>query len=88
MITILFLVLVTINSLDVPPCGDPTVPVLNFGFWNGTVDENNSTKAEICHDQDHLVITWICKDDEVIAPYDSCNDPLYNADAVEIFIAS
>ena len=38
MLTILLIILVTVYSLDVPPCGDPTVPVLNFAYWNGTVD--------------------------------------------------
>ena len=37
-------------SVDIPPCGDPTTPVLNFAYWNGTADLDNSTKAEICHD--------------------------------------
>lgn len=46
----LFLGLVLVNALDIPPCGDPTTPVLNFGYWNGETDEGKTTRAEICHD--------------------------------------
>lgn len=75
-------------ALDVPKCGDPKVPILKFSFYNGTADPQDSTRAELCHDGENLMITWQCIDQEIISPYQHCNDPLYNADAVEVFIAT
>ena len=42
----------------------------------------------MCHDENYLHIYWWCTDDEIISTYDKCNDPLYNEDAVEIFLAT
>ena len=84
----LLFVISMLNCLDVPSCADPKIPVLRFSYWNGTADPAESTVANVCHDNTHLIIRWTCKDDEVISPYQKCNDPLYNADAVEIFIAT
>lgn len=42
----------------------------------------------ICHDNKNLVIRWKCIDTNIVSPYTKCNDPLYNADVVEIFIAT
>ncbi len=84
----LMLIVVAICALNVPPCGDERVPTLRFSYWNGSVDTTNSTTAQICHNADSLIISWNCVDSEIIAPYQHCNDPLYNADAVEVFIAT
>jgi hypothetical protein len=35
-----------------------------------------------------LHIRWFNIDDEIISTYTKCNDPLYNEDAVEIFLAT
>ena len=64
------------------------MPVLTFRYWNGTADESKSTTAELCHDSNNLVISWNCKDDQIYSPYQKCNDPLYEYDAVEIFVAT
>lgn len=69
-------------ALNVPLCGTPDIPTLRFSFYNGTADSSNSTKAELCHDGSNLLINWDNTDSEVISPYEHCNDPLYNADAV------
>lgn len=37
------LMVVSISALNVPACGDPRVPILKFGYWNGSVDTSNST---------------------------------------------
>lgn len=90
MIKIIYLltIIVVLKCLNVPSCSDPKIPILRFSYWNGTADSDESTIANICHDNTHLIIKWTCKDEEVISPYKQCNDPLYNADAVEIFIAT
>lgn len=85
---LLILIFIAVSALNVPACGDSRVPILKFDNWNGSADTTNSTTAEICHTADSLIISWTCIDSEIIAPYQKCNDPLYNADAVEIFIAT
>ena len=82
------LIFAVVYALNVPLCGDSRVPNLKFSNWNGSIDATNSTTAQICYNSDSLVISWNCIDSEVLAPYQHCNDPLYNADAVEIFIAT
>lgn len=80
-VLMLFIVLAVV-ALDIPVCGNPLVPTLKFSLWNGTADPTASTSASICHDSNNLVISWDCIDSDIIAPYQKCNDPLYNADAV------
>lgn len=82
------LLLGTALALNVPECGSSSPPVLTFSFYNGSADPTASTTASICHTPSSLRITWHCIDKEIISPYQSCNDPLYNADAVEIFIST
>ena len=86
---LLFLVFLwTISTLEVPSCGSPKLPHLRFQYWNGTADPQDSTIAQLCHFQQHLRIDWQCIDSDVRSPYEKCNDPLYNADAVQVFIAT
>lgn len=68
--------------VNVPTCTSDKKPNLTpFTYTtNGTVD--NTTEAHICHDGQFLYVTWFNFDEEVIANYSKCNDPLYNADAV------
>lgn len=84
-ITILILLLPAI-SISVYNCAESQDYTLNFTYINGTAD--HTTKASLCHDTQSLYIRWSSIDNEVIAPYAKCNDPLYNADAVEVFIAT
>lgn len=83
---LLLLFAVTTLQLDVPNCHARKNYILNFTLINGTLD--TTTHADLCHDNQHLFIRWHSTDDDIIAPYQKCNDPLYNADAVEIFIAT
>ena len=81
-IALIMLIVAIAVAVDVPACGDPLTPSLKFSYWNGTVDSPASTIASLCHNNGNLLITWVCIDAEIIAPYQKCNDPLYNADAV------
>jgi hypothetical protein len=83
---ILLLLVALVASLDVPNCDQEAGYSLPFTYIDGSPD--STTWASLCHDAQHLLIRWKSIDNEVIAPYQNCNDPLYNADAVEVFIAT
>ncbi len=74
--------------VNVPKCTNDFTPNIRpFHYTtNGTVDE--TTNAHMCHDDTFLHIRWFNVDDEIISTYTKCNDPLYNEDAVEVFLAT
>jgi hypothetical protein len=87
--TALLLVLMislAVAVVDVPHCSDPSQVWLQYSYINGSYDD--TTNATLCHDDVSLFVKWFSADKEVISPYGNCNDPLYNADAVELFIAT
>lgn len=53
-----------------------------------TGEPDDTTSALVCHDEQFLYVFWDCMNSEFISSYKKCNDPLYNEEAVEIFIAS
>ena len=77
---ILGLLLATVITLDVRHCLSEKTFSLNFTYIDGTPD--NTTWAELCHNNKELVIRWKSIDKQIISPYNNCNDPLFNADAV------
>lgn len=85
-IIVILQLLLLVLSLDVHNCSQSGDYPLSFAYINGTAD--STTRAGICYDSQYLHIQWDSTDEEVIAPYEHCNDPLYNADAVEVFIAT
>ena len=79
---ILLVIAVTISAFDVPQCSDPITPSINHfsNAINGSQD--NTTRAHLCHDNDFLYVHWWSVDNEIIATYTQCNDPLYREDVV------
>jgi hypothetical protein len=85
--TFCFIFVITLTcSMDVPECSCSRQKKLRLNYWDGSQD--STTVARICHDNVHLIVKWESKDKEIVAPYENCNDPLFNADSVEIFIAT
>ena len=83
---ILFALLCLIGmSTNVPACGSDSAQ-LSFTYINGTADD--TTTASLCHDNEYLYVQWHSIDQEIIANYNNCNDPLWQEDVVEIFVAS
>lgn len=80
------LVAATALAINVYDCSEQSQYSLSFSYIDGQPDA--TTTASLCHDSEHLYVRWASIDDEIIAPYQQCNDPLYNADAVEVFIAT
>jgi hypothetical protein len=57
-----------------------------FISYDGRSRIKNSTVARIFWDVDHLYVGFECKDADIHTPYTKRDDPLYNSEAVEIFI--
>jgi hypothetical protein len=72
-------------SINVPSCATDSAH-LSFTYINGAPDD--TTTASLCHDNEYLYVQWQSIDREIIANYNNCNDPLWQEDVVEIFIAS
>ena len=77
---ILGLLLATVITLDVRHCLSEKTFSLNFTYIDGTPD--NTTWAELCHNNKELVIRLTSIDNEIVTPYNNFNDPLYTAEAV------
>ena len=79
------------NQIQIPTCTGSPTPTLK-PFRNTITGDpeyaTSETSAYMCHDDKYLYIYWWCTDDDIISTYQNCNDPLYNQDAVEIFLAS
>ena len=81
-----FVLLAVGLALNVPDCSQGQKTIIQFYNQDGSLDP--TTLAEICHTDNELVVQWACVDTDIISTYEKCNDPLYNEDAVEIFIAT
>lgn len=75
-------------SIQVVKCTGSPTPTLSPFSNTVTGEPQAGTSAHMCHDGKFLNIYWWCDDYEIISDYQKCNDPLYNQDAVEIFLAS
>lgn len=73
-------------SLNVPTCDPDRLAQISFTYINGQPDD--TTTATLCHDNEYLYVQWSSIDEEIIANYENCNDPLWQEDVVEIFIAT
>jgi hypothetical protein len=60
--------------------------------YRSVVDPNEkakqATKTFMCADSNGVQIQSVAVDNDIIAPYSNCNDPLFNDDVVEAFIPS
>lgn len=75
--------------VNIPSCpSTPQPPNLTPFTYTTTGTIDNTTSASMCHDDKYLHIRWYCQDDDIISTYTKCNDPLYNEDAVEVFLAT
>ena len=57
-----------------------------FVSYDGKRSLSNPTWARIVWDEDHLYVAFECDDKDIHTPYDRRDDPLYESEAVEIFI--
>jgi hypothetical protein len=57
-----------------------------FVTAEGAQDPNGKTTAKLTWDDDYLYAFVSITDNDIVAPYKNHDDPLYKADAVEIFI--
>lgn len=73
-------------GLDVRHCDASPQPLLPFTYIDGTPD--STTTASLCYDETYLYVNWQSIDTEIISTFNNCNDPLWQEDVVEIFIAS
>ena len=53
---------------------------------DGRTNLKRPTYARLAWDQEHLYIAFECDDEDAFTPYEKRDDPLYNSEAVEIFI--
>lgn len=83
---VLGLLLVLAMALDVRHCDASPQPLLPFTYIDGTPD--STTTASLCYDETYLYVNWQSIDTEIISTFNNCNDPLWQEDVVEIFIAS
>jgi len=77
------------DILYVPICRNGNITVPYF------VDENagekftgQHTQVSVCHDNAKLYVSFVCEDVYIKSDFTTCNDPLYQQDAVEFFITS
>lgn len=57
-----------------------------FYAYDGKRRILNQTRARLVWDDSHLYVAFICDDDDIHTPYTKRDDPLYESEAVEIFI--
>ena len=57
-----------------------------FVSYDGRRAIKNSTHAQLAYDDKNLYLAFLCKDDDIHTPYRKRDDPLYESEAVEIFI--
>lgn len=57
-----------------------------FYAHDGKRKVKNQTHARLMWDETHLYVAFICDDDDIHTPYQNRDDPLYESEAVEIFI--
>lgn len=57
-----------------------------FYAYDGKRRVRNQTRARLLWDDAHLYVAFICDDDDIHTPYTKRDDPLYESEAVEIFI--
>ena len=57
-----------------------------FASWDGKTVIERKTTAKLLWDDDNLYVAFIGDDPDVFTPYQKHDDPLYDSEAVEIFI--
>ena len=57
-----------------------------FYAYDGKQKILNQTRARVVWDDTYLYVAFVCDDDDIHTPYTKRDDPLYESEAVEIFI--
>lgn len=75
----------TLPTMTFPKCPH-TFVISKFTLDSGQGAPAQSTTVEACYNSTHLNSYFTAVDNNIVAPYSQCNDHLYNADVVEMFI--
>lgn len=61
--------------------------IQKFYKANGESVDYYQTKIKTCYNDKSLFIKFLCEDEEILSNFKNYNDPVYNEEAVEVFIA-
>jgi hypothetical protein len=58
-----------------------------FANWDAQGVPEYPTEARLAYDDRNLYVAFHCRDRDIVSPYQSRDDPLWNEDVVELFIS-
>jgi hypothetical protein len=62
------------------------VKIAHFMDHSGSEKAYPNTIVTLCHDEEYLHVNYTAENSMAYSPFSSCNDPLYEDDAVEMFL--
>jgi hypothetical protein len=66
--------------------GVPALPPFILADGSGPAEQQ--TRARVCHDSEALYVRFDCDDRDIWGTYTQRNDPIYDEEVVEVFLAS
>eukprot|EP01132_Coremiostelium_polycephalum_P005389 gene5389-6722_t len=80
--------LLTISECIADPIDwNTTEHISNFRLVDNSSMAIQQTFVSICYDNEYLNIRADCVDNNIVSPYQSCNQDLFNADVFEVFVS-
>eukprot|EP01094_Clydonella_sp_ATCC50884_P014910 TRINITY_DN25479_c0_g1_i1.p1 TRINITY_DN25479_c0_g1~~TRINITY_DN25479_c0_g1_i1.p1 ORF type:complete len:238 (+),score=31.05 TRINITY_DN25479_c0_g1_i1:49-762(+) len=76
------------DYVSVPACVSGAATLPNpFSLSDCTGIAAQATQVSLCHTEYAISVYFSCTDNNIQSPYSQCNDPLFNSDVFELFIA-